>query len=104
MDFEFDPNETVAASNGSDIDVQTGDYLQKIVYFSRNTSATGNEYLRLKVEVISGEFAGGAYYTNLSCKVGSFFFSSFFLVITASLKAHDAPNKAMISPVHSPSS
>ena len=47
----------------------SGDYLIRIVWFSRQTSRADNEYLRVKWEILAGEYANNAFFANLSCKV-----------------------------------
>jgi hypothetical protein len=71
----FNPTQSVSSGAAEDKraevnqDLPGGDYLLRIVWFKREVSKAGNEYLRLKAEVLSGPHTNSAFFTNLQCKI-----------------------------------
>lgn len=49
--------------------IPSGDYLVRAVWFDRNMSKNGSEYLRVKWEILAGPQANTAFFANLSCKI-----------------------------------
>jgi hypothetical protein len=74
----FDPSAKpdTSGGGGSDERVETndnipsGDYLLRAVWFdSQFGKQSKKEYLRIKWEILAGEFAGTGFFGNLSCSV-----------------------------------
>lgn len=62
----FDPG---SSSESKEVDVPSGDYLVRAVWFDRKQNNAGDgEYLRVKWEIVAGPHAKATFFANLSCK------------------------------------